>query len=118
MKKTISISQFEVLAVFGDDVHLKGHFVDDCNPEECVLLINRDLYINLINSFLDDKKEICEANGHFCGLEFIYSDDWTDTKSTDNVLVDIIEEDDDFKPIYDKVRIIRINTFVTEIEHG
>lgn len=119
MKKTILISQFDVLAVFGNDVNLRGTFLEDTEKsEECVLLVSRDAYINIINSFLDDKKGICEANGHFCGLESIYSDDWTDTGKTTELSIGFIGDGDDHKQIYKEVLVIRVNSFETEIEHG
>ncbi len=116
MKKTISISQFDVLGVFGDDVNLRGFFLDDKEEfDECVLIIHRDTYINLINTFLNDKKRICEANGYFCGLEFIYTDDWIDTGKTTNLAVG---SDGDTNEHFEEVPMIRVNSFETEIEHG
>jgi len=116
MKKTISILQFDVLAVFGDDINLRGFFLDVKEEfDECVLIIHRDTYINLINTFLNDKKRMCEANGHFCGLEFIYTDNWTDTGKKATLTV---YSDADKNEHFEEVPIIRVNSFETEIEHG
>lgn len=119
MEETISISQYDILAVFGEDVNHRGTLLNDTEKsDECVHLIHTVTDINLINSLLENIKRICEINYHFCGLEFVYSDYWTNTNNTTNLLVSNSEDRDDYKPLFKEVPIIRINSFVTGIEHG
>jgi len=66
---SFSYDSLKIIAVFGSQVHVEGKLVIDNHDEPvvCVLKMERKLFLQTVNMWLEAKKEHCERYNRACG---------------------------------------------------
>lgn len=65
----------EILGVIGDEIVITGN--SNYYDNKCIIYIDRKLYSETFDKYLDRKAEFCKRYGHFCGVSSITSEDFT-----------------------------------------
>lgn len=62
------ISDSQVLGVFDNMVHVKGIKYAEDEILDCILIIPREVYLIVWNTWLNGKREYCERYNDYCGV--------------------------------------------------
>lgn len=65
---SFNIDDLSILSTVDEDVYVRGLDFDNDVVNECVLIIDRELFIDLINGWLDAKKTYYDQYKQFCGV--------------------------------------------------
>lgn len=140
-KEVVNVSfdydRLDILGVFGTRVFVKGTLwkIDDDDPStdvdnDCVLVINRTLFLKTVGMWLDEKKRCCEAYNHFCGqMGSLRSDDYDEYEEKDRIRIsdtvkmnglDVDTGDWSYENTTKSVRTFKIKSFddSVDMEHG
>lgn len=114
------INGVEIIAALNNDIYIKGYIwkegsdsiIPSIAPEvdfnECMIIIDRKLFFEAFNFYLDKKKEYCESFGHPCGVFGNIEATTFDEEKNNNNFVNIKER---------QFRIKSIDSYV-DMEHG
>ena len=116
---TFSFDSLEILGQFGDTVHVVGNYLqyeyadyvgnfkEPTVDEECILVIKQDMFHDMLQLHLNDKKRYCEKWNHYCGVGGRISCD-----------VDVLETDYQFNG--KRTYVFGVTGFedYTDMEHG
>ena len=65
----------EVIGVVGDEIIIKGTIIEDDIEEVCFddvdIIVKLDTYKQMINEWIEEKKEYCERFEYMCGFSVI-----------------------------------------------
>ena len=113
MNSTISAVDEEFLYIEAEA------FIDDEEEsvEQCIIKIDEQMWFeNVLEPFLEYKRNYTEMGHKFCGVEFITIDEFELTEETIESIIDIDEDTD--VPITTSLPIYQALNVDLEMEHG
>lgn len=121
MKDHVSFSfdRLDILGVFDDDVHVRGRH----DSEDCVIVLNRELFHQALDVWLTNKQLICTRYEHYCGAmgSIMSKNKLRDVGEVDVFLITTTGySDQELEYIYTKVKMYRISAIekTADMEHG
>jgi hypothetical protein len=122
MKEIIlNFNSLTILAIIGDDIFLQGHMHDTESEEDrCVARIERKIFEESWQEYLEEKKRSCEGFNEACGSAFVRA-----TKLKSIGMWHVLNEDYPFEeensnntPMYLNVQAYSVGQIDVEVEHG
>jgi hypothetical protein len=116
MSETTVIFQFDglqILGVQGAQVFLTGECIDDQHSQPCVIVLDRDYLVDLLNLWLDRKAAYSAAyKGEFCGVGYFDADKFIERPESNRAWL----WDEQEKRM--AVRTFVVERMTVQIEHG
>ncbi len=115
-----SFDSLEIYGGFNGSVHVPAVRITkegkESIDEDCILSIERLLFMNMFNEWLIKKLNHCEQFGHYCGVSHVFCS----AKKLNSTIVYNYEENEDDEMVVTEIEktIYQVTSFDIDIEHG
>lgn len=109
-----SFDSIKILGGFKNNVHVEA--TEITGDEECILSIERSMFMDMVKQWLDIKIDYCDRFKHYCGV----GDILCSAEELYNTTVYEYEEDEDDNIIVNKIekKVYQATNFEIDMEHG
>lgn len=114
-----SFDSLEIYGGFKGDVHVPALRIEEgelSKDEECILSIERSMFMNMFNEWITEKIQCCDRFGHYCGVGHVLC---SAKRLNDTIMYDY-EENEDGEIVVTEIEktIYQVTSFDIDIEHG
>ena len=119
----IDPSKSDIVGVMGENIHIRSVYINDKDDSEnnCVVVIDRTLFIRLLSLWLDRKADYCASWNEYCGIMGHFYPEEIACEGTTNIIVGFDpDKGDEGEYIYQDVPLIQIIKIDEhcDMEHG